>query len=341
MAARKLTQQQQRRANDTQSRRRDRATQSAAQAGELLDGAELGPEQPGTVVARFGAAVEVEGGDGLAHYCFQRQNLPGLVTGDQVTWRLAPDGRGVVVALTPRRTELTRPTRSRPRAIAANIDQLLIVFAPEPAPEPDLIDRYLVSAGIAGMDAKLLLNKSDLLDETQTSWFDQLLELYRGIGYDCLQLSVRQRIGIEQMRKLCEGQTSIVVGQSGVGKSSLISALEPNLPVAVGAISEVTGFGRHTTSTPRLYHLVSGGDLIDSPGVRRFGLHVTDPALIGPQFPELAPYLGRCRFRDCSHGKEPDCALLQAVDQGAVDPRRLQSYLQMVADAEESRANAR
>lgn len=326
MPQRRLTRQQRERIGQSQERRRQRAVRRAGAARE--DG--LGGEQPGLVIANFGPALIVEDLQGGLHRCRVRQNLEALACGDRVVWQDAVTGEGVVVALEPRRSLLTRPDYGgRPRPVAANLHQMIMVTAPRPELSESLIDRYLVMVEHIGVGGLLVLNKIDLLAAEERADLEARLAVYRRIGYPLLFASTRTAHGLDALRAYLRERTSILVGQSGVGKSSLIKALLPDREVRIRAVSEVTGLGAHTTSTATLYHLPGGGDLIDSPGVRSFEPTELDVDDLERGFVEFAPYLGRCRFADCSHTVEPGCALREAVERNAIDPRRFASYQQI------------
>lgn len=326
MSKRNLSRRQSWRIDKIQSERMVRAQRREERVMEELEDSGLGPEQEGLVIAHFGVQVEVESSDKTRCRCYMRANLPALVTGDRVVWREGSQGLGVIVAQLPRHSELCRPDmHGQLKPVAANVDQMLIMFAPIPEPHANLIDRYLVAASHSDIQPILLLNKADLLggDECKTR---RLLETYAGLGYQVLLLSAQTGQGMQELEQLLHQRISVVVGQSGVGKSSLVNRLLPDADTAVGALSELVGKGRHTTTTARLFHFPSGGSLIDSPGIREFGLAHVDAEDIEAGFIELHPYLGRCKFRDCNHVHEPGCALLSAIEQGKVSQERFNSF---------------
>ena len=336
MSKRQLSRRQNWRIGKIQEERAARAAKREERMLDELEGGDLGPEQHGLVIAHFGVQVDVEDGDGQICRCHLRANLPTLVTGDRVVWRAGNQGQGVIVAQLPRTSELCRPdTRGQLKPVAANVDQIVIVFAPLPQPHANLIDRYLIAAEHAGIRPLLLLNKADLLDEDNAAFIDSLLATYRQLGYPLLEVSAHDGAGMAELRAALDDRISVFVGQSGVGKSSLVNSLLPGVDLRVGALSELTGKGTHTTTTARLFHFPEGGDLIDSPGIREFGLGHVSRDDVEAGFIEFRELLGRCRFRDCRHDREPGCALLLALEEGRIQPQRLASYRHIIASLPE------
>jgi ribosome biogenesis GTPase len=310
-----------RRLTDQQTRRIKAQRSSAGDAP-----AETG--QPGVVIARYGkqALIETRSGDRLL--CHLRAHLESPVAGDEILW-LPTEETGVVDALVTRRNVLQRPdAQGRLRPVAANIDLMLIVFAPEPAPQANLIDRYLVAAENMEVEAALVLNKADLIEPDDE--LARQLARYAALGYRTLTTH-HELPDASDLEALIGHDTLVLVGQSGVGKSSLIQRLLPEASIRVGALSEVADKGRHTTTTAELFDLHRGGQLIDSPGVRDFGLTHVAPETVFTGFREFSPYLGQCRFRDCQHQSEPGCALIAAVESGEISSERFESFQQIVA----------
>jgi ribosome biogenesis GTPase len=335
MAQRKLNRRQQWRVEKIQLERQQRLEKKLAQANQAIDPGSLGTEEAGLVIANYGASLEIQDQQGHNHRCLLRQNLPALVVGDRVIWQRASEG-GVVTAQLPRDSELARPdANDKPKAVAANIDQILVVAAPAPEYSTDLIDQYLVAAELTGVTPTLIFNKIDLIDSNNRQSIETILNRYRQIGYTVLTASTVLEQGLQALRAQLQDHTSVFVGQSGVGKSSLIRAFIPRDDIAIGPLSQQSGLGQHTTSTSRLYHLADGGNLIDSPGVRDFRLWSVSPAKLLGGFRELAPYQGLCKFRDCSHRHEPGCALRTAVEEGKISAERLQSYHRLAAQMQE------
>lgn len=334
MSKRKLSRRQAWRVNKIQEERAKRASGRQERAEEALTAGDLGPEQEGMITAHFGTQVEVESSDGESRRCHMRANLEGLVTGDRVVW-CDGDPTGVVVAQLERHSELCRPDPyGSLKPVAANIDQIFIVIAPFPEPHSNLIDRYLVASASVGIEPVILLNKIDLLqqDAALQALLDDMLAVYPTLGYRVLRAS--RFDGMETLHAALRDRTSIFVGQSGVGKSSLVNALLPEADLRVGALSENSLKGTHTTTTARLFHLPTGGTLIDSPGIREFGLWHMTKEQVEQGFVEFRPYLGTCKFRDCQHQQEPGCAILQAQDQGKISLGRLDSYRRIIGSLE-------
>lgn len=305
---------------------RSDGTPSAA----AIEGNSPGSERAGLVITHYGQQLDIEALDGddagSIHRCYQRSNLTPLVSGDRVVWQ-AGEPSGVVVAVQERRSLLQRPNKfNELKPVAANIDRIVVVIAPQPEPHYNLVDRYLVAAAACDIPVLLLLNKADLLDADRGAALGAMLQLYEGLGYPTALVSTRTRTGLDALGQLLAGHTSIFVGQSGVGKSALVNALLPAAVTLEGALSQAEDKGRHTTTAARLYHLAQGGDLIDSPGIREFGLWHMEPAQLLQGFVEFRPFIGHCRFRDCRHEDVQQCRLLQAVQEGHIDTRRMDSY---------------
>lgn len=281
----------------------------------------------GRVLARSGTRMVVEDERRTLHHCHPRRRAGGAVCGDRVTWEASGPGECVVTEVHPRHNEVTRRDRHRRlRTIAANVDQLVIVLAPRPAPQWALIDRYLVAA--ASMDAQtlLLLNKVDLIEAGETA-VSEAVHVYRRAGYATLTTSAVSGEGLAALTRTLRERTSILVGQSGVGKSALVRHFLPQMDITVGRLSTQSATGRHTTTQATLYHLPQGGDLIDSPGVRTFEPPQLTPAEVQRGFLEFRPYAGQCRYHNCTHTNEPGCAIIAAAE---IDPRRLDSYQQLL-----------
>ena len=322
---RKLSQQQQKR---IQSR------QEQWQADDTAEG------HAGTVIAHFGGELLMdseENGQFPQQRVHARANLGGLVAGDRVVWSEEEAGEGVIVARHERHGELQRPDRfGRLKTIAANVDQLVLVIAPQPAPQPELMDRYLAAAQIHGLDVVILLNKQDLLDGESEPAIESLLNRYRKLNYRIERTSAQDDAPGAEEPTFLNGRISVIAGQSGVGKSSLIQHWLPETSLRTGGLSR-HGEGTHTTTTAYLYRLESGGAIIDSPGIREFGLWHVTPDDITEGFVDVRRWIGHCRFRDCHHRNEPGCALKDAVENGELHPERFEHYLRIRDEAERQR----
>ena len=329
MARRRLSDQQKARIAKIHDRRRQRA---ATLADGALSTAADGTQHHGRVVVRHGRSLVIRAGDGGHVHALFRANLGEVVCGDNVIWQPTTNDEGVVIAVQPRDTALSRPDFSgRDKAIAANITQLVVVLASQPEPSGYLLDQYLVAAERIGVRGLVCLNKADLLDQRGRMDFRQRFGHYEDLGYPVVQISAKTEHGLDPLLDMLRDQTSILVGQSGVGKSSLINALIPRQEVLEGGLSDATGLGRHTTSAATLYQLESGGELIDSPGVRSFRLGQLSRQELERGFRDFLPYLGQCRFHNCAHLEEPGCAIRAAVEAGEINRARLESYQHMVA----------
>ncbi len=337
MSKRKLTRRQAWRIEKIQEERAKRAAKRDASTEEALQAGQLGVEREGLVVAHFGTQVAVESSPGESQRCHLRANLEGLVTGDRVIW-CEGEPTGVVVAQLERDSVLSRPdSQGNLKPVAANIDQIIIVLASLPQPHATLIDRYLVAAETVGIEPIILLNKTDLLtnDSERREEIDTLLSIYPTLDYKILRASCSTSDGMTELFAALKDRTSVLVGQSGVGKSSLVNVLLPDSGLRVGALSESTQKGTHTTTTAQLFHMPTGGTLIDSPGIREFGLWHMTRQQVEAGFREFWPFLGTCKFRDCIHEQEPGCALLKAAEAGDISAKRLASYRYMVTTLDE------
>lgn len=277
---------------------------------------------PGLVVAAHGRQYLVELADGSTRLCFPRGKKSELACGDRVQIGEAGDGRGVVEKVAERTSLLYRSNEFRQKLIAANVTQIVVVVATEPSFSDELVTRCLIAADSQGIRPLIVLNKCDLTARLPAA--RDALAVYRRLGYAVVELSARA--GGEALLPMLRGQTSVLVGQSGMGKSTLLNALVPDANAATREISEALDSGKHTTTHARLYHLDADSGLIDSPGLQSFGLHHLDLATLEAAFPEFRPLLGRCRFRDCRHDREPDCAFTAALARGDIDGRRFACY---------------
>jgi ribosome biogenesis GTPase len=256
-----------------------------------------------------------------------------IAAGDIVWFRPEGKDEGIIERVEPRHGVVSRTSRGRQHVLVANVDQLVIVTsAAEPRIKPNLIDRLLVTAERGGIRPVICINKIDLIEPADMM---PLVGVYAQLGYEVLMVSAETEFGVDRLRERLAGEESVVSGQSGVGKSSLLNAVEPGLDLRVQTVSGETQKGRHTTTTAELFPLSFGGYVVDTPGIRQFQLWDVIPEEVAGFFRELRPYVSRCRFPDCTHTHEDECAVKDAVADGWVDARRYESYVQ-IRDGDEA-----
>ena len=275
----------------------------------------------GIVTAAYGKRYGVELEDGRQISCVTRGKKNDLACGDVVQVKLTDSHEGVVESFNPRSSLLYRSNAYKTKLLAANVTQVVIVLATQPSFYEALLNRCLIAAEAAGIGVLIVLNKCDLAKNDDAM---QALKLYQGLGYQVQPLSAKQ--DIEPLKQWLKGHTSVLVGQSGMGKSTIVNALLPDLQVRTQEVSTVLDSGKHTTTAAHLYHLDENSHLIDSPGLQEFGLHHLSVDQLERAFIEFRPYLGKCRFNNCRHLKEPDCAVIQATESGQIAPLRLACY---------------
>lgn len=280
----------------------------------------------GLVITRFSRHVEVEDNQGKRIRCTIRPHLETLVAGDRVIWQPQDAHQGVVVSLYPRGSILARPTSTGiKKPVATNITQMIIVIAPKPEISWPLLDSYLIMAETLRLHAVILMNKQDILPDILKN---ELLTHYQNLDYPILFCSKEE--SNEALLTALNHQVSVFIGQSGVGKSSLIARILPHEKnINTNSLSEGSELGQHTTSNSRYYHLPGGGAIIDSPGVREFNLWEMDAAAIAKGYKEFIPYISECRFRNCLHLDTPECAVIAAVNQGLISSKRYDNFIKL------------
>lgn len=275
----------------------------------------------GTVVAAYGKRYQIELPDKKRISCVTRGKKTDLACGDRVNLQLTDKHEGVIDSTLPRKTLLYRSNAYKSKMLAANVTQIIIVLATQPSFYEALLNRCLIAAEAAHIKPLIVLNKCDLDDSSQAK---QKLGLYSALGYQVLTLSAKE--DISSLRPYLQGEASILVGQSGMGKSTMINALLPEEAVRTREVSMSLDSGKHTTTAAHLYHLDAQSQLIDSPGLQEFGLHHLSTDELEHAFIEFRPHLGLCRFSNCKHTQEPDCAIKQAVLKGKIGQERLAIY---------------
>jgi ribosome biogenesis GTPase len=283
----------------------------------------------GLVITRFSRHAEIEDQEGNYLKCTIRPNLSSVVSGDKVLWQYEGDNKGAIISILPRTSVLARiNTRKEEKPVAANITQVVITLAPKPEISWPLLDSYLVMAELLKVQALIVLNKTDMpCEELKTN----LISHYQTLGYPLIFTQKNPALGYEELQLALDEQVSVFVGQSGVGKSSLISNLLPfEKNIIIGEIATLAELGKHTTSNSRYYHIPTGGALIDSPGVRAFSLGEMDRQTLVQGYREFKPLISHCKFRNCNHMDAPGCAILQALGAGKISKLRYDNFKALV-----------
>ncbi len=291
----------------------------------------------GRVIAAHGRHYLVQLADGTLQNCFPRGKKSECAVGDHVQIERASADQGVVAKVETRHNLLYRSDQFKSKLLAANIDQVMIVLATEPGFSEDLLGRALVAAEALGIAPLILLNKTDLTDRLEEA--RGRLRLYRDLGYPVVEVSANAQpeATLEALQPRIVERSTILIGQSGMGKSTLLNLLIPGVDAQTREISDKLDSGKHTTTFTRLYHLPDawgkGGTLIDSPGFQEFGLYHLSEGMLERAFPEFRERLAECRFYNCHHLQEPGCGVLTAVERGDIDRRRHALYAQLVHES--------
>lgn len=289
----------------------------------------------GRVLSPRGGGCRVEAEDGTLYECAVRRMLKNIVAddrtpvaaGDRVLFRPVAVGQGVIERVEPRTGILTRKIKGRKHVLVTNVDQVLIVAsAADPPLKPSLIDRYLISAAVGELRPVICINKVDLVDLVD---LQPIVGTYAQLGYEVLTTSVRTGTGLARLMRLCTGRATALAGQSGVGKSSLINAIEPGLDLRTLEVAEESRKGRHTTTSANLLRLSRGGWVVDTPGIRQMDLWDVEPDEVDRFFAEFHPFLRECRYPGCSHRHERECGVRRAVARGLISMLRYESYFRI------------
>jgi ribosome biogenesis GTPase len=288
-------------------------------------------QQSGLVISYFGNSVAVETANGQVVQCHLHRNQALPVVGDRVNWQFENSETGSIIEILPRKSVLARGDRGKRKPIAANVDLMVVVMSPPPIFSTYLVDRYLVAAELLEIAPLIVVNKTDLLTKASQAALEDALAPYRQVPYSIILSSVYEEGGLAELSAFLANKTAVLVGPSGVGKSSIISALAES-DIRTTHVS-AKGAGKHTTTATRLYHLPTGGSLIDSPGVREFHLWQVEKPEVLHAFRDFNEYAPDCRFRDCQHLAEPGCAVQKAVTDGRIAPQRYASYQALMAAA--------
>ena len=337
-----------------QQKRRIDSKQKSKISDDLLSDSRLQLDESSTqtarVISHHGRQLYAETEDLKKIKCKMRQNLGDIACGDYMLVQQAKEldnkppsddshsdaSQYVVVAIKERSNLLVKTGfAGAVKPVAANIGQLVIVTSLKPKPNPYLIDRYLTAAENLPAKALIVINKVDLMDQETKRIVDDLTTLYKGIGYDVISSSMKKDTGLDALSEALSNTTSILVGLSGVGKSSIVKAILPKEEIRIGETSEATGEGKHTTTVSALYHLKGNGIIIDSPGVRDFTPINNSISEITHGFADVRKFNGACKFSNCSHTNEPGCAMKKAVSDGLLNEQRFNNYLRMLQEFHE------
>lgn len=282
-----------------------------------------------TVIASYGNQCKIETADKTLVRAKSLKSIGKPLCGDNVKYKIEQNHQLVITEILPRTTILSRLNNlnPKPKQIASNIEQMIVVISANSSIKYGLIDRYLVAAEFSGFTPVIVLNKIDTIEKQELNIIKKDMLIYENIGLPVFYISAIKNIGIESLLNVTADKINIVVGQSGVGKSSIVNAILPNMPAITKEISDSNNKGKHTTTTAYLYSIPNNGKLIDSPGIREFGLWNIEKNELAKGFTDIQHYSEQCKFRNCLHQAEPGCAVVAAVKEGEINKQRYESYL--------------
>ncbi len=283
------------------------------------------------VIANFGHNLAARTLDGEIISCLTHKRLGLIVCGDNIEYTRQSDGSNIIRAVSRRMSELNRPDRQgNLKPIAANLHQIIVVLAPQPAPDWLMLTNYQLYATRHQLDTALVLNKSDLVTESRRKELMGNLDIFKSLGVQTVLSCCKSGKGLDNLLSVFKNKTSILVGQSGVGKSSIVKVLLPDQNIQTRAICQVTGLGSHTTTATTLYQVSKNGELIDSPGVRQFSIEYLDADTVRQNFIEFGKYQEQCKFNNCTHLHEPGCSVREAAENNSISALRWQHYRQLM-----------
>lgn len=291
--------------------------------------------KPGIVISRFGNQADIEDTSGKVFRCGIRKNIRDITTGDNILWKedsANSDFKGIIEFVYDRISELLRPDfYDGLKPVAANITKIFIVTSILPELSTNIIDRYIVACEEQKIKPIIVVNKIDMLTTDSFNNLKCKLEIYTNLGYKVIYISTKTNVGIDELKEEIANQQVVLVGQSGVGKSSIVNSLSTSPKAQTNVVSEISGLGQHTTTVSKLYHIDENGIIIDSPGIREFALWNLSQQQIAFNFIEFRKYIGSCKYKDCKHINEKGCSIIEAVDSNDIFKERYENYVKILS----------